>query len=611
MNNIISNEILALLSSHIKQLNSMTTTSFKIIKSQDSLFDKTSIMVQALTNIDDGILIIDSRSKLLFINKHAKKVLNCKKEDYVNKNISLLFEDSTITSINKISTNTYNFTYPTNKVATYTIKLNSIHNNNYLMITIKNETTINSLNKDLEKSNLKYNMLVNNIPDILVQLNKKGDIVSYTCGEAIDFSINPHKYLNKNIFEVLPIDIAKKTKSTIEKVLSTNCPGVFKSSMTKDNKVYHSIIRMYSDSQGQVMCLVRDISDKITIENKLEYLNIYDSLTGLFNRTYFENKLEYYNDPAFLPMGLVICDLNGLKLVNDTLGHSFGDIILKESANIIKSALSNYEEACRIGGDEFAIFFPNCSESLLEKYKSTILNKLNDYNLSNPKLPLSLSIGYNLKETMDIDMESIFIAADNNMYHEKLLQGIQNRNNILQGLVKSLSSKEYKNDDLKHSLCDYVIKVAKAINYPDQNMSNLKLFVNFHDLGQVSIPDNILQKIEPLTNEEINIIKRHSEVGYKISLSIPNLFHIADWILKHHEWWNGEGYPLNIKETDIPIECRIFSIVESYIAMISQKPYKKGLSKEEALTEIKLFSGKQFDPFLVNKFVDILNEESV
>jgi diguanylate cyclase (GGDEF)-like protein len=605
MNDTLSNELLTLFTSRINRLNKQDSSN--ITTNQES-FDRSSVIVQALINIPNGILIIDNNSNLLFINKVAKKIFNCKKNTYTNQHISFLINNSYI-SIKQAKDFQYTFTYSNNNISTYNIEFKEIVNNTYLMVTFKDETKLNKTKTDLLNSNFKYNLLINNIPDILLQLNEKGDIIYYNQGQLDDSCFNPDQYHNKNIFEVFPIEIAKKIKTMITKVLSSNDTKEFKSSIQKLNKTYHSIIRIYPNNEGEVICLIRDISEQILIENKLEYLNIYDSLTGLFNRTYFENRLSYYNDPAFLPMGLVICDLNGLKLVNDTLGHSYGDIIIKESANIIKLSLSNYEEACRIGGDEFAIFFPNCSESLLIKYKDNVVNKLNEYNESNPKLPLSFSIGYSIKSNTDVDMNNIFIVADNNMYHDKLLQGIKNRNAIIEGLIQSLSNKEYKNADLKSSLYNYVMKLAKAINYPEQNMENLKLFVNFHDLGQVSISNKILYKQEPLTEEEINIIKRHSEVGYKISLSIPNLFHIADWILKHHEWWNGEGYPLNIKGNEIPVECRVFAIVESYIAMISEKPYKKAISKKDAISELKRCSSKQFDPLLVDKFIDIIKQE--
>gem|GEM_PF-2246431 len=608
MNVMSHKEFQSLIQTYIKQLNQSDKSSFKFTKSEDTIFDSSSMMVEAFGHLRHGIIILDRKGHIRLINRVAKKALHSYQDSILGQAYMELFQPGNIQCIQQMDDGSFVFTYTNSQIAIFDLTFKSLFHNKYLMITLEDKTNKDHLLKQLAETNFRFDKLMQHTSDVLLRLTKKGTITYYNCGEVLSLKLNARQYLHKNIFELLPVDIAKQVLSTAGKVLATNQLQTFKAHLDIKQKKYYFHVRMFKDVEDEVMCLARDISEKISIENKLEYYNIYDPLTGLYNRTYFEDRLDYYDDPAFLPMGLVICDLNGLKLVNDTLGHSMGDTIIKESSRIVKSALSTYEEACRIGGDEFAIFFPNCNSSLLEKYKNTIIDGLDEYNNSHPKLPLSLSIGYSLKETMDTDMESVFVAADNNMYHEKLLMGIKNRNTIMEGLIQSVTNKEYKTKAQKQALSDYVINLAKAIHYPDQNLDNLKLFVDFHDIGEVSIPDYILYKKDPLTIEEIDWIKRHSEVGYKISLSIPHLFHIADWILKHHEWWNGEGYPLNIKGSDIPLECRLFAIVEGYMAMISEKPYKQALSKEEAIDELTSCAGQQFDPYIVKQFVQLLKK---
>ncbi|QUI21548.1 diguanylate cyclase [Vallitalea pronyensis] len=598
-----------LIQTYIEQLSHSDKSSFKFTKSEDTMFKSSSMLVEAFEHVHHGIIILNHKGRIRLMNKPAKKALHCHDDTISGQTYTCLFQPKNIPLIHKIDDEQFAFTYSNNQTSTFNLTFKYLSGHKYVMITLRDLTDMNHLHQQLAETNFRFDKLMQHTSDVLLRLTKKGTITYYHCGEMMSLKLNARQYLHKNVFELLPVDLAKQVISTAKKVLASNQLQTFKAHLDIKQKKYYFLVRMFKDVDDQVMCLARDISEKISIENKLEYYNIYDSLTGLYNRTYFEDRLDYYDDPAFLPMGLVICDLNGLKLVNDTLGHSMGDSIIKESSRIIKSALSNYEEACRIGGDEFAVFFPNCNRALLEKYKTTIMNGLDTYNTSHPKLPLSLSIGYSLKETMDTDMESVFVAADNNMYHEKLLMGIKNRNTMMEGLIQSVTHKEYKTEAQKKALNDYVVKLAKAIHYPHQNMDNLKLFVDFHDIGEVSIPDYILYKKEPLTVEEIEWIKRHSEVGYKISLSIPHLFHIADWILKHHEWWNGEGYPLNIKGSDIPLECRLFAIVEGYMAMISEKPYKKALSKEEAIEELRSCAGEQFDPFIVEQFIKLLKKQ--
>jgi len=123
------------------------------------------------------------------------------------------------------------------------------------------------------------------------------------------------------------------------------------------------------------------------------------------------------------------------------------------------------------------------------------------------------------------------------------------------------------------------------------------------------ILENILFKNGPLNKDEWEIMKQHCEKGYRIALSSPELASIADLILKHHERWDGNGYPLGIKGKEIPIECRILNIVDSYDAMVSDRPYRKGMKKEDTIKEILNNSGKQFDPELVPIFIDIIKED--
>jgi HD-GYP domain-containing protein (c-di-GMP phosphodiesterase class II) len=134
----------------------------------------------------------------------------------------------------------------------------------------------------------------------------------------------------------------------------------------------------------------------------------------------------------------------------------------------------------------------------------------------------------------------------------------------------------------------------------------LRLFARFHDIGKVGISDTILFKPGPLNEKERWEMERHSEIGFRIAQSSPDLSIIADWILKHHEWWNGQGYPLQLKEREIPIECRILAIVDAFDAMTNQRPYREALTKEEALKELKKGAGSQFDPELVDIFMELI-----
>ena len=140
----------------------------------------------------------------------------------------------------------------------------------------------------------------------------------------------------------------------------------------------------------------------------------------------------------------------------------------------------------------------------------------------------------------------------------------------------------------------------------------MALLARFHDLGKVGIPEHILFKPGPLTEEEWQQMQRHCEIGHQIASTVPDLEPIADLILKHHEQWDGKGYPLSLSGREIPLSCRILTIVDAYDAMVSHRPYRKAMFKEDALAELKRCSGTQFDPGLVEGFIKVLDscEES-
>ena len=148
-------------------------------------------------------------------------------------------------------------------------------------------------------------------------------------------------------------------------------------------------------------------------------------------------------------------------------------------------------------------------------------------------------------------------------------------------------------------LQEYVSAIGQAIGLHESRINDLRLLAEFHDIGKIGIPETILKKPGPLSKEELMVMRRHPEIGYHFSKAIPNLTPISDWILKHHEWWDGSGYPLGLCGANIPIEARIVHIADAFDAMTHNRPYRKSLSLESAVQELKKGSGTQFDPDLV------------
>lgn len=203
-------------------------------------------------------------------------------------------------------------------------------------------------------------------------------------------------------------------------------------------------------------------------------------------------------------------------------------------------------------------------------------------------------------------MRELFKRADDNMYREKLHRRQSNRSAIVETVMKLLEARDFITEGHADRMQELVVKLSLALNFSEARLADMRLFAKFHDVGKVGIPDRILLKEGPLDPDEKAEMQRHCEIGFRIAQSATDLLPIAEWVLKHQEWWNGQGYPLGISGEDIPVECRILSIVDAYDAMTSDRPYRKAMPKDRAIEELRRCAGSQFDPELVERFIALL-----
>ncbi len=194
------------------------------------------------------------------------------------------------------------------------------------------------------------------------------------------------------------------------------------------------------------------------------------------------------------------------------------------------------------------------------------------------------------------------------MYRNKLHKGVDARSQILQSLLAALGERDFITEGHARRLEELCSRVGEKIDLSKIQLSDLALLAQVHDLGKVGTPDRILFKKGPLSKDEWEIMHQHSEKGYRIALSSTDLSSIADFILKHHERWDGNGYPLGISGEEIPIECRILSVVDAFDAMTNDRPYRKAMTINKAAEELKRSAGTQFDPDLVPVFLSVIQE---
>jgi len=468
----------------------------------------------------------------------------------------------------------------------------------------------------LRESEEKYRTILDNIEDGYFEVDISGNLIFLNNSVGKISGYRFQELIGANYRKFTPPDVVSRLFKVFNKIFETGIPEkLFDWEIIKKDGsrgYLEASVSPIKDSEGKIdgfRSVARDVTERKRAEDQLRFLSLHDPLTGLYNRAYFEQEMHRLSGGRLDPVGIIMCDVDGLKLVNDTLGHEAGDRLLKGAAKAIKMSFRSSDVVSRIGGDEFAVLLPNSGRADIESAVGRIREAVSDLNSANPDLPLSLSLGFAVNEN-NSDLDSLFREADNNMYREKLHSRQSARSAIVMTLMKAMEVRDFVTEGHAERMQGLVAGLAKEMGLPEYRVTNMRLLAQFHDIGKVGIPDLILFKPGPLTSKEKNDMQRHCEIGHRIAQSLPDMASIADWILKHHEWWNGCGYPLGLRGEDIPLECRMLAITDAYDAMTSDRPYRKARSREEALGELERNAGTQFDPQLVPVFIRLLEKQA-
>jgi diguanylate cyclase (GGDEF)-like protein/PAS domain S-box-containing protein len=417
-----------------------------------------------------------------------------------------------------------------------------------------------------------------------------------------------------NYLEFIHPHYKDKLSSIMKGLLSgENLLAVHEVKLDDDEKECWVDLRFSSINYNNVPSLIAsvlDITERKQFERELKYLSLHDQVTGIYNRHFFEEELQRVQKGRNFPVSVLIADLNGLKIINDSLGHQKGDELLRACAEVLQASLRGSDIVARVGGDEFAILLQDADEKDCEAVIRRIDYNLELHNKKNPELPVSIATGSATAKKQGVSLEDVYGKADEAMYRDKLGRGEGERAKILDTLLAVLNEKDFIIEGHAHRLSELCQKVGGNLSLPKEKLNNLSLLAQTHEIGKIGIPEQILTKEGPLDEEEWEIMRQSYEKGHRIALATPSLSDIADLILKHHERWDGNGYPLQLSENDIPIECRILAVVDAYDAMTNDRPYRSAMSKAVAIREIEINAGKQFDPVVVDTFISVLEQEN-
>ena len=483
--------------------------------------------------------------------------------------------------------------------------INDIH---YKIYFLKNNLI--NLSESSIESNEILKTVIDNIPQLIFFKDTQG-IYKIANKPCLDF------YSEKGINNIIgksdsELKLDKNFINTCEKndklVIYKRKPVYIEERINSNNtqQIFQTVKTPVIDKNNEFIGIVRvahDITEQKKFEEDLKHLSYTDSLTGLHNRAYFTKKVnELIKEEAF-PIRIIMGDVNGLKMVNDTFGHIEGDNLIIAMSNRLKS-LYNNDLIFRWGGDEFILLVPNCNSCV----ECDLMRKITtiDNSSLNLNFTLSMSIGSSIIKNKYDNLDDALKDAENELYSHKLLVGKNVRISILTNLIKTLHVKNIENIEHIDRVIDLCLKLGKKLNLSLETLDELALIAKLHDIGKIAISEEILLKPETLSYEEFEIMKTHSEKGYRLLMTIPELNHIAKGILSHHENYDGSGYPLGLSKNEIPLISRIFSIVDAYDTMTNNSLYNKTKTKLEAIAELKKCSGTQFDPKIVELFCSIL-----
>jgi len=384
------------------------------------------------------------------------------------------------------------------------------------------------------------------------------------------------------------------------------------------------IILGYAASKEKDKFLIKEYEEKVKLEKDLldkeeryegikkdlEYFNYHDILTALYNRMYMNTVLILKYKELNYPISIIICDINSLRLINSTFGHSTGDDLIINTAKIIKLSaeilkLENKKDITliRSDGDEFVIVIENSFENTIDDV-ITAINENIEKEIN--QLKPSLSFGSIYLEKSPENIIAIFEELQNRLIRNKLLSSKSQKSHVLEVLKGTLKEKTHETERHIERIAKLSFEVGKNLKLPNDILDDLVLASSLHDIGKIAIPINILEKPGKLDDDEWKIIKEHPQIGYRIALSVDEFSHVSKYILYHHEKYDGSGYPEGLKGENIPLISRIISVTDSFDVMTNERPYKKAMEESKAVEELIRYSGTQFDPEIVEALIEVL-----
>lgn len=464
--------------------------------------------------------------------------------------------------------------------------------------------------KDITISEEKLLLTLTSVGDGVITVERNGKIefmnpvaealTGWTAKEARGQSF-------ETVFKIINEFTRNEIVNPVQKVFETGDKVELSSHtllISKDNseKPIEDIAAPIRDNSGTVIgCVIvfKDYSEWKQKQKRIDYLDYHDQLTGLYNRRFFEEELKRIENQ---PISIIYASINGLRIINDAFGHESGDNLVQQIAEVLKAKCLEEDMLARTGGEEFVIMLRKTENTFIEKLVEQIRQKIEKLKIVN--VNAYISFGWDIKHNDNQSIWDVVKSAEDTTYRKKDLKSASQRNAMIKSVLKTLLIKcprEEAHSGRVSVLCE---KIGRAYALDNEEIRELRIAGELHDIGKIAVDDNILNKEDKLTPYEWAQIKRHPETGFRLLSTSKEYYGISQYILAHHERWDGKGYPKRIKGDAIPWKARVISIADAYDAMTCDRPYRKGLSKELAVAEIRNNAGTQFDADIARTFVE-------
>jgi HD-GYP domain-containing protein (c-di-GMP phosphodiesterase class II) len=279
-----------------------------------------------------------------------------------------------------------------------------------------------------------------------------------------------------------------------------------------------------------------------------------------------------------------------------------GDVTIKLVSKLLMKVFNEEDIVSRIGEDEFAVLAPYKSLEHMQDYKDKIIELVKEIKIGN--IEISLAIGYEVVTDSNKDIDDLLSTAENHLYRHKITVGTSIRNHAIKAILNTLTDKYVEEKIHSERVSAFCKKIGIELGISKEEVDLLELAGMYHDIEKISIPDAILNKPGKLTDEEYEIIKTHTQVGYQILKAAYEYSGLAEYALSHHERWDGTGYPKGLKGTEIPLFSRIICVSDSFEAMTADRRYRKGMCIDDVILELKRCSGSQFDTQVISIFIE-------